>query len=173
MVGLNFDDVAKYLRSGGLRDRWTPVVGQAGAENISRTQTLREVLATPLMAMLAKSVYSRAERDPSELLDFSTASELSDHLLDHFVVTRFDLSNPPLKSTEKPYTDWGAGSARTWLGFLAATLVSQEDDDFAWWKIRTAEIGMPLRRATLSKAVNFLTACESLRLQVRRRRSPR
>ncbi len=154
---LNFDDVAKYLRSGSYQDHWTPIIGQADTEDAQAKQRLRDVLTTPLMAMLAKSVYSRSEQDPSELLNFSTTREIANHLLDRFVDTRFDVDHPPLRSTEMPYRDWGRGNAKVWLGLLAASLVSHRSEDFAWWKLQIAEVASPLRRPVTILLASGLT----------------
>ncbi|UUU31681.1 hypothetical protein JIX56_18150 [Streptomyces sp. CA-210063] len=99
---------------------WTPVL-RTLRENPDAPAAARlaAVLTTPLMVMLARTVYGKeTNRDPQDLLDadrFSTPEALEDHLLDEFVPT--------------VYQD--APGVQRWLGYLARL----GTDDLAWWKL--------------------------------------
>ncbi|MFE1364826.1 helix-turn-helix domain-containing protein [Streptomyces anulatus] len=133
---------------------------------------LAEVLSTPLMIALARTMYSEAPgRDPAELLDagrFPTASSLEDHLLAGFVPTVYRPRVAERAATGDPDRDrrqdrrdrdrrrnWDPDRARHWLGHLAHHLVRLDRDrhDLAWW-----QIGESLPRSTRVLTVALVSA---------------
>nr|WP_047177550.1 helix-turn-helix domain-containing protein [Streptomyces sp. MNU77] len=133
---------------------------------------LAEVLSTPLMIALARTMYSEAPgRDPAELLDagrFPTASSLEDHLLAGFVPTVYRPRVAERAATGDPDRDrrqdrrdrdrrraWEPDRARHWLGHLAHHLVRLDRDrhDLAWW-----QIGESLPRSTRVLTVALVSA---------------
>ncbi|MDQ7803017.1 helix-turn-helix domain-containing protein [Amycolatopsis sp. A133] len=120
---------------GGPGTVWNPVLtGPGGA-------ALAAVLSTPLMVVLARTVYSDAPgEDPAVLLDttrFPTAEAVEDHLLGSFVPTVY---------RDRPR--WDPGRARRWLGHLARHLDRLGTHDLAWWRL-----GGSLRRSSRILAV--------------------
>ncbi|QIK09122.1 NACHT domain-containing protein [Streptomyces sp. ID38640] len=88
---------------------------------------LATVLRTPLMVMLARTIYSDApDRDPWVLLtdEFSSTDDLEDHLLDHFIPTVYR-DRPRAHRTRVPHL----------LGHLARHLDQLDTRDLAWWQL--------------------------------------
>lgn len=136
---LSTEDLAAYLpRTAGrlagpsAGTKWAPVVERLRGQE---ADTLREVLSTPLMASLARSVYSDTPADPCDLLDrdrFPDAAALTDHLLDRFVHVAFEPA-PPHPGAARRVRATPAQAVR-WLGFLAVWMFAQDEREFAWWK---------------------------------------
>ncbi|MGH3808741.1 MAG: NACHT domain-containing protein [Pseudonocardiaceae bacterium] len=99
---------------------------------------LREVLSTPLMTAMARSVYSDPGRDPAELLQerFSSPAPIEEHLLDAFIPAVFGETVTDGEDRGKPA--WTADQARRWLGFLAGHLERRNTVNLAWWELETA-----------------------------------
>ncbi|MEV7049912.1 helix-turn-helix domain-containing protein [Streptomyces anulatus] len=131
---------------------------------------LAEVLSTPLMISLARTMYSEAPgRDPAELLDagrFPTTSSLEDHLLAGFVPTVYrprvaeraatgDRDRRQDRRDRDRRRNWDPDRARHWLGHLAHHLVRLDRDrhDLAWW-----QIGESLPRSTRVVTVALVSA---------------
>ncbi|OCC08055.1 helix-turn-helix domain-containing protein [Streptomyces sp. PTY087I2] len=174
LTGLTPDDLLVYLsrttRPAGVEDGdgsgadlWGPVLDVLRAGESEACEQLSEVLSTPLMIALARTMYSEAPgRDPAELLDgsrFPTASSLEDHLLAGFVPTVYrprvaERSGAAARSRDRP-RNWEPERARHWLGHLAHHLVRLDRDrqDLAWW-----QIGESLPRSTRVLAVVLVSA---------------
>ena len=91
---------------------------------------LSQVLITPLMVSLARTVYSDAARDPAELLDadrFPTAPAIEAHLLDNFLPTVYR------ESAGRPRCD--TDRVTEWLTYLADHLRRRDTTDLAWWHL--------------------------------------
>lgn len=121
------DEVIAYLRRGSLPEsRWDGVAAAMAAGG-----HLAEVLETPLMVMLADTVYNTGlpqAREPRELLSFAGPKEIEQHLLDSYVTVRF--------SGERR---WHLADVNRWLGRLASTLNSRTNStDLTWWDLRAA-----------------------------------
>lgn len=112
--------------------------------DIPASANLTNVLNTPLMVALARTVYSESDRNrlddpsnrPAMLLDierFSTSQRLEDHLLGSFIpsVYRPRPGDPP---TNRPQS-WSPERAHRWLGYLAAHLDRLGSRDLAWWEL--------------------------------------
>ena len=111
---------------------WNPVL--AGLDG----SALAAVLTTPLMVVLARTVYSDAPgQDPAVLLDIKTAEAVEDHLLASFVPTVY---------RDRPR--WDPDQVRRWLGYLARHLDRLGTRDLAWW-----QLGGSLRRSSRILAV--------------------
>lgn len=128
---LEFGDVTSYLRedAGPARGRWDFL------DTLGTGSPARQVLATPLMAGLARAYYNPRPgehagklRDPAELRDFADRAKLEAHLLDTFI---------PAAYRPSAGGRWTASQAETWLAFLARHLEkSIRGPDLAWWQLR-------------------------------------
>ncbi|WP_371493947.1 NACHT domain-containing protein [Kitasatospora sp. NBC_00374] len=100
---------------------------------------LTEVLRTPLMVALARTVYSDTpDHSPSDLLDtsrFATAGAIEDHLLDTFVPTVY--RRRPVNGSAGRERHWDPDRAAHWLGHLAGHLERLGTPDLAWWQVGT------------------------------------
>lgn len=138
------DDVLTYLRdSAGGSSRWDPV---RQAIDASRDLPLAQVLTTPLMAFLARTIYNPRPGEnlaagtpsPIELLDgqrFPDQQAVKRHLYDNFVPAAYR------PRSDRPEGDkWRASQAQRWLEFLATDLQDRQSgaSDLAWWQLRGA-----------------------------------
>ncbi|MGE7435945.1 helix-turn-helix transcriptional regulator [Kitasatospora sp. NPDC001175] len=145
---------------GGTGAVWDVVLGELRARETPASAPLAEVLTTPLMVILARTMYSETPgRNPAELLDttrFPTRKSLEEHLLAGFVPAVYRRRVP--EQTEggqrrrQPNRD--SDRVRRWLGYLAHHLVRLDHDrqDLAWW-----QIGDSLPRSTRIMAVVLAT----------------
>lgn len=135
---LSFKEASRYLvrtarplrASDGQRSTcWAPVLTRLREHPGDPSgAALRQVLATPLMVAMARTVYGDTGADPMELLDggrFSGPEALEQHLLDAFVPAAFG---------DAPDAD----RAGDWLRFLARHLERRRTRDLAWWELRLA-----------------------------------
>jgi hypothetical protein len=131
---LEFGEVASYLRrdAGAVGEgRWDFL------DTLDAESHVRQALATPLMAGLARAIYNlhpgeRAGdlRHPAELCDFADRAEVETHLFDAFI---------PAAYRSHTKERWTAKQAETWLMFLARHLEQTVGSlDLAWWQIRQA-----------------------------------
>ncbi|MGK4579933.1 helix-turn-helix domain-containing protein [Kitasatospora sp. HPMI-4] len=153
LTDLTLDDLVSYLPrtarpiahgddgEGGAV--WESVLQALRAHETQASANLAGVLTTPLMVILARTMYSETpDRDPAELLDttrFPTARSLEEHLLAGFV--------PAVYRRRVPEQDTGGHRlrqrtrdperAQKWLGYLAHHLARLDRDrqDLAWWQI--------------------------------------
>lgn len=142
---LTFEDTSAYLlrtarpARGPDRQRathWDPLLAHIRAHpDEPAARALRQVLASPLMVAMARTVYDESGADPAELLDarFHDPAVLEQHLLDAFVPAAF---------SDVPSPD--GDDARRWLGFLARHLQHRQTHDLAWWQLRQM-LPWPLR----------------------------
>lgn len=164
LEGLAVDDYAEYLhrasrpvREGGAdRSVWEPVLAEL--RKGPRTQAaahLAEVLSTPLMVGLARTVYNGAPgREPADLLDirrFASPEALQHHLLAAFIPAVYDPA-PDGRGTA-PRRRWKSERAQRWLGHLALHLDQLGARNIAWW-----ELGTTMRRSSRMLVVGFLAA---------------
>lgn len=122
---------------------WSSVLKQLQQKPLDPgTLALREVLSTPLMVAMARSVYSDTGHDPAELLQerFNSPAAIEAHLLDAFIPVVFTVA--PGKEHE---SSWTANEVRPWLAFLARHLERQNSVNLAWWELDAA-LPAPLRR---------------------------
>ncbi|MCC3774648.1 NACHT domain-containing NTPase, partial [Streptomyces sp. UNOB3_S3] len=119
-------------------------------------EPLAEVLRTPLMVALARTVYEDASRDPAELANttrFPTARSIEEHLLDAFVPAAFSDTHDSHRRT------WQPDAAHRWLRRLALDLGSHDGTHgtwrLAWWQLPAA---MPRPLRVLGPAVLSLLA---------------
>ncbi|MEU0917900.1 helix-turn-helix domain-containing protein [Streptomyces cyaneofuscatus] len=182
LTDLTPDDLADYLprtaRAVGRADdvpeapaargsMWDAVLAELRGSGDSRGSgdpaptRLAAVLATPLMVVLARTLYSEsASRDPAELLDpvrFPSVRSLEEHLLAGFVPAVYRRRAPERDSggrrPKTPYTDPAKAERR--LGHLAHHLVrlDHERQDLAWWRL-----GRSLSRWSRTWAFTLATA---------------
>ncbi|MFG2342323.1 helix-turn-helix domain-containing protein [Streptomyces yangpuensis] len=140
---------------------WDAVLAELRTCSGPAHRNLAAVLTTPLMVVLARTLYSESgDRDPAELLDgerFPSARSLSEHLLAGFVPAVYRRHAPerdaggPRSGTR--YAD--AVRAERWLGRLAHHLVrtDRERHDLAWW-----QLGHELSRTARTVALVLATA---------------
>ncbi|TJZ57368.1 serine protease [Streptomyces piniterrae] len=169
LADLTVDDYAAYLHraarpvrdSGEDRSDWEPVLDQLREEPRSAgAANLAEVLTTPLMVGLARTIYSGTPgHHPSELLDterFTSAKALQDHLLAAFLPAVYDPT--PTRRGISRRCRWKPERAERWLGYLATHLdglstPERRVHNLAWW-----ELGTTMRRSSRMLIVGFLAA---------------
>ncbi|WP_433174393.1 NACHT domain-containing protein [Actinoallomurus sp. CA-150999] len=131
-------DAAAYLRS-CLRERsdgdWRDLMSALADRNAPITRAL----TTPLELWLLRKVYIDTGTDPGELLDthrFPTATEITDHLLDHLVHAAITARSPHGNGDPyRPSRSWDPDAAKRWLAFLADHLHAIGGRDIAWWRL--------------------------------------
>lgn len=175
LVDLTPGDLADYLprtarpvnAPEGSRDPtaagvWDLVLEALRTQDTEAARNLAGVLSTPLMVILARTLYSDAAgADPAELLDttrFPTGHALEEHLLAGFVPTLYRRRAPVRTAHGHPprQPDRDPERVRQWLGYLAHHLASLDDldqQDLAWWRV-----GDSLRRSTRVLAVALTCA---------------
>ena len=148
LLPLGIGDLASYLprtskecpsqAPPGLSTKWDPVLRRlAGHPGDPACQALLDVLGTPLMTSLARSVYSDTPADPARLLDggFAGREEIEAHLLDEFIPAAF--TTIPASASRRrggPHPE----DAERWLGFLARHLDRLGTRDLQWWRLPDA-----------------------------------
>ncbi|MGW2274124.1 helix-turn-helix domain-containing protein [Streptomyces yangpuensis] len=140
---------------------WDAVLAELRTGTGPAHRNLAAVLTTPLMVVLARTLYSESgDRDPAELLDgerFPSVRSLSEHLLAGFVPAVYRRRAPERDAGGPPsgarYAD--AVRAERWLGRLAHHLVrtDRERHDLAWW-----QLGHELSRTARTVALVLATA---------------
>ncbi|MFE9425883.1 helix-turn-helix domain-containing protein [Kitasatospora sp. NPDC006697] len=173
LADLTVDDLANYLprtartvpsgdgRSPEPGAKWEAVLAALRVQRTPASAHLAEVLSTPLMVNLARTLYSDdPAQDPTELLDgarFPSTTSLEQHLLAGFVpaVYRRRIRRP---DGDRPGTrdqHWDPQKAQRWLGHLARHMELSDRDrqDLAWWRL-----GDSLRYSSRILAVVLATA---------------
>jgi NACHT domain-containing protein len=147
---LTLTDLADYLprttrkttAGSGMTTVWDPVLARLREDLSGQAEgNLTAVLSTPLMVVLARTIYSDTpDRDPIELLDtdqFGTAQALENHLLGAFLPAVYQ--HPPLDqgSGRRRHRKWNRDpdGVQQWLGYLACHLDRLGTRDLAWWQL--------------------------------------
>lgn len=137
---LTRDEAGSYLRQSTSKPRasaWDVVFEYLHtAPNETASRNLAAVLTTPLMVMLARTVYNDIPNDPGELLNderFPTTAALEDHLLAAYLATVYARRDTGPRSPRRP--SWTPGQARRWLGYLATHLHDRNTHDLTWWQL--------------------------------------
>ncbi|AZS71009.1 hypothetical protein DDE74_08695 [Streptomyces lydicus] len=164
LEGLTEVDYADYLHrssrpvaeGGTHRTVWGPVLAHLREQPHSPgAVNLAEVLTTPLMVALARTVYSDAPgHDPMELLDtteFASPEALQGHLLAAFLPAVYDPTPTGRRTSHR--RRWHPERAERWLGYLATHLVQLDTHNLVWW-----ELGTTMRRSSRVLVVGFLAA---------------
>lgn len=102
---------AAYLTHSGAADahRWDPLIA---ALDDPVSNPCQQVLRSPLMLSLARTLYQAPASDPAELTAYRTAAQLEDSLLDAFITAVYGRDS----------ADTTALDARRWLSFFADNL---------------------------------------------------
>lgn len=150
LIDLTLDDLSAYLPrtsrpvprdDGGNAAVWTPVLNRLRARRSGASTPLARVLSTPLMIILARTMYSEAPgRNPAELLDaerFPDENSLEEHLLAGFVPTVYRRRVAERSAAGRRERNRDPERAERWLGYLAHHLarLDREQQDLAWWRI--------------------------------------
>ncbi|WP_229867380.1 helix-turn-helix domain-containing protein, partial [Streptomyces gelaticus] len=150
LTDLTLDDLSDYLPrtarpvprgDGGSAAVWTPVLDRLRTRESGTAGPLARVLSTPLMIILARTMYSEApDRNPAELLDadrFPDENSLEEHLLAGFVPTVYRRRVAERSATGRRERHRDPERAERWLGHLAHHLARLDGDqqDLAWWRI--------------------------------------
>ena len=128
---VKFDEVVRYLRKTAgpaAEDRWDFL------KALSAESPIRQALATPLMAGLARTIYNPRPgelaatlRNPAELCGQTDKEAVELLLFDAFI---------PAAYRNDPAGPWKARDAEAWLVFLARHLEQTiESPDLAWWQL--------------------------------------
>ncbi|MFE7466387.1 helix-turn-helix domain-containing protein [Streptomyces sp. NPDC057499] len=168
LADLTLDDLADYLPrtarpvprdDGGSSAVWTDVLNRLRAPDGGADTPLARVLSTPLMIVLARTMYSDSPgRKPSDLLDaelFPDENALEEHLLAGFVPTVYRRRVAERSAGVRRGRQRDPERAERWLGYLAHHLArsDREQQDLAWWRI-----GDSLRLSTRLLAVVVVSA---------------
>ncbi|MFF2013794.1 helix-turn-helix domain-containing protein [Streptomyces sp. NPDC058195] len=168
LTDLTLDDLDDYLPrtarpvprdDGGSSAVWTVVLDRLRAAPKDTSTPLARVLSTPLMIVLARTMYSDSpDRNPSDLLDtelFPDENTLEEHLLAGFVPTVYRRRVAERSASGRRERQRDPGRAEHWLGYLAHHLARSDRDqqDLAWWRI-----GDSLRLSTRLLAVMTASA---------------
>ncbi len=141
---LESDVVVRYLRAsaGGsaAQARWVRVLDELA----DPAHPLAHALNTPLMATMARAMYSPRAGEPSAGLP--DPSDLLDPSLDSPKAIRYHLFNGFLPSAYRPHPNpalrspWTLDDVQRWLGFLAVHLEHNlgGTTDLAWWQLRSS-----------------------------------
>lgn len=129
--------------------RWEPVITRLRAHADGAADppaaVLGQALSTPLMAFLARTVYTDTpDNDPAELLDparYPSVDVIESRLLAAFVPAVYRRRPAPGER------EWDPDRAHGWLTFLARHLVRHDTQDLAWWKLRDS-VSRPARTFT-------------------------
>ncbi|WP_204025787.1 hypothetical protein [Sinosporangium siamense] len=134
---LTFDRVQSYLQAVTSKARaaqWESTFAYMRANpGDPACRNLAAVLATPLLVMLARTVYhDTPHNNPTDLIDgdrFPTQAALEEHLFGAYLATLYD---PRRKTGTGPWTEQ---QARRWLGHLADHLTRLNTQDLTWWHL--------------------------------------
>ncbi|MGW1189617.1 helix-turn-helix domain-containing protein [Streptomyces sp. NPDC002559] len=143
LTDLTLDDLDDYLprTARGSTAVWTPVLEGLRAREDGETAPPARVLSTPLMIILARTMYSEAsDRNPAELLDterFPDENSLEEHLLAGFVPTVYRRRVAERNTAGRRERHRDPERAERWLGYLAHHLarLDRDQQDLAWWRI--------------------------------------
>ena len=129
LLPLGIPEVKDYLGEATAvpAKRWQTVFDRLDAEPGG---ALTQVLTTPLMLWLARTVYERSDSKPGELTDmkrFGDQEPIEHHLLDAFIPAVYTGATGHSRFRCTPQ------KARRWLAFLAAYLDRTGAPDLAWW----------------------------------------
>ena len=147
LCSLDATVVSHYLKdsAGGPASaaRWDNVMASF---NMRPLPAVAQALTTPLMVMLARTIYnprpgeelSAIPHQPSELLDtagFPTVTSIQNHLFDGFVAATYRPHPDPAR-----HGKWTPAQAERFLHFLAVDLEARQrgTTDLAWWKLADA-----------------------------------
>ncbi|MEV0389384.1 hypothetical protein [Nonomuraea sp. NPDC050643] len=144
LLPLTLDEVARYLNGTSRRHtasastKWQQVLKVLAAEPQDHVaRVLSETLSVPLMAAMARAIYSDTGADPAELLGprFADRAVLEAHLLDAYIPAGFAPA-PGLPGAARPR--WTAAQATRWLAFLARAAERRGSRCIAWWELPDA-----------------------------------
>jgi hypothetical protein len=144
LLPLQVAEVKAYLgeaTAAGTAGRWDPAFDQLDAEPDG---PLIQVLSTPLMIWLARTVYDSGDSTPAELADrgrLASQQAIEQHLLDRLVPAVYARSAHHPRRHGFRCT---ARQAERWLSFLAAHVREEGSADIAWWRLpRAARFWLP------------------------------
>ncbi|MFE4608856.1 helix-turn-helix domain-containing protein [Streptomyces niveus] len=151
LTDLTVEDLAAYLPrtdrlvghggEGGGAGVWDAVLKRLPVRDAPASTRLAEVLRTPLMVILARTMYGEAPgKDPEELLDtarFPTTGHLEEHLLAGFVPTVYRRRALERADAGRERRNRDPDQAQRWLGYLAHSLSqgTHDQQDLAWWRL--------------------------------------
>lgn len=115
---------------------WSSVFEQLrSAPDEAASRNLAAVLTTPLMIMLARTVYNDEHgQNPRELLDsgrFAQVEDLEHHFLAAYLNTVYARRGTDPGGDRRP--NWSSDQARRWLSHLATHLQLRNTSDITWW----------------------------------------
>ncbi len=130
---LTGDAVAAYLHQGSAR--WDELLAKLNDSPVDQqVMNLNSVLSTPMLIRLAHERYQQQGSNPCSLLDedrFVTREDIEDHLYQGFVTAAYQYEGGPGDRS------WRAGTAESWLGFLARRARGRASQ-ICWWQIQAA-----------------------------------
>jgi hypothetical protein len=135
---LAIDDVKAYLpltaaprrsADGAKRvTKWDDLLESLSMSNSDKSvEPLVDVLRSPLMVSLARSVYSDTAANPNELLDassFPNSDAIRDHLFDNFIKAKYE--RLPRGGARGRFLQLKFADAKDWLTHVAITMYAQK-----------------------------------------------
>jgi hypothetical protein len=153
LADLSLTDLVNYLprttrRTTDPDTPWEPVLAELRDRPDSKaSMILGPVLRTPLMVMLARTVYSDTpDHTPAELLDttrFDSPDAVEDHLLASYIPTVYRDDPDPAR-------------VQRWFTHLARHLHRLGTPDLAWWQLG-ATAGLPARMLRVGLMIAVVT----------------
>lgn len=147
-------DLARYLpltTHGPVAASWRDVVTRLHAHDDGPGAVLRQVLTTPLMVHLARTVCTDdGDNSPGQLLDlsrFPTVAALEAHLLEAYL--------PAVYHQFGVDRAWKAHRVHRYLTFLARGMDHRGTHDLAWWRLR--DTVRPVTRVVLLTVICVAT----------------
>ena len=129
---LRGSDIRAYLTQATAPpdSRWQPVLDHLARH---RNGQLAEVLQTPLMIWLTRTIYTEAETTPGELIPLALGGKevVERHLISQLVQAVYT----PGDFSSTLAAKWKPGSAEAWLRFVAQHLQAEKTPNFAWWDL--------------------------------------
>lgn len=129
------EDAIAFLAAGTVPGdgRWNPVYAHLRAHPHG---PLAAALSTPLAVWLARNAYLHPDTDPADLVGFTSAHAIENHLLDRLIPSLYRRVPPGPTSRTSPR--YAPADAQRWLTFLATHLHRQHTRDLAWWQLHHA-----------------------------------
>jgi hypothetical protein len=112
-------------------NRWDPLLKHLQSQ---RGSALADVLSTPLMLWLARTVYRRADTDPGELIAMAAEPRrVREHLLDGLIPAAY--AGPSARARYREQSGPQLERTRRALSVLARHTQAPGNADIAWWRL--------------------------------------
>jgi NACHT domain len=133
LLPLRLSDIRTYLveATAPPESRWQPVFAHLAQ---GKDRELAEVLQTPLMIWLTRTVYAEAKAAPGDLIPIAVdggREAVEEHLMSRLIGAVY----MPGDHSSATSARWSTQSAEKWLRFVAFHLRAEKTLNFAWWDL--------------------------------------